>query len=173
MKSRYLVSLFLALVIALFPCAFAEIDWSSMDDATIQAEINNAHAELVKRELVGNTDNIVLFDEYGVTIVVKSYEQHDGGIYNHGLRFNVNVVNESSEKMKIYLENVAINGWEVNYTGLIDIDAGHKEKDRIEFKLDDADIETVEEIETMEISFYYQDADKKYIHTDPVIINFK
>lgn len=173
MKSRYLVSLLLALVIALLPFAIAEVDWSSMDDATIQAEIDNAHAELLKRELVGNTDNIVLFDEYGITIVVKSYEQHDGGIYDHGARFNITVVSESQEDVKIYVDNVAINGWEVDYSGVIDIAAGHKEKDRIEFKLDDADIESIDEMETMEISFYYQDAEKKYIHTEPVIINFK
>lgn len=171
MKKIFALALALILLAA---AALAEIDWASMDDATIQAEINNAHSELVKRELVGNTENVTVFDEAGITIVFKTMEVDDEDwAYKPALVVNTTIVSESSKDMEIGIHNAAINGWEVDNTGYYEIAAGHKEKVSLKFKLEDADVTSFDELETLEISFVYDKGDYNYTHTDPVTIQFK
>ena len=67
----------------------------------------------------------------------------------------------------------AINGWEVDHTGYIEISAGHKKKDELKFDLAGADVESADQLETLEINFTYT-ISGLYTFTDtkPVTIYF-
>ncbi len=172
---KKLFALVLALIL-LYSTAVAEgIDWASMTDEEIYAEIDNAKAELVKRELVGNTENVTIFDESDVTIIITSIgiDTSDWS-YKPALVAEFTIINESDNDIEVYIDNVAINGWEVEYIGIADAAAGHKARDSFKFKLEDADVENEDDLETLEIAFRYENPDGtfSYIHTEPFTITF-
>ena len=167
-----------AILIALLlcSCALAEgLDLASMTDDDIYTLIDTAHSEIERRGLLGNTENVTVFDEQGITIVFSSFDvDPDNWLYKPALVAKGKVVNTSGNDMAIYIDNVAINGWEVESMGMVDIQAGHKEKEEFQFKLEDADVTALDELETMELTFHYKDPETgKYVYTEPVTINFK
>lgn len=171
---------FLAIILALalVGCvALADgIDWASMTDDEVNSAISSAKAEIERRGLVGDVENKTVFDENGVSIIITSFDfVTDDWSYNPCLTANIKAINTSDDAYEIYIENVAINGWETDHSGYVDIAAGHKEKGDFRFKLEDADVGAMEEIETFEISFYYEKPGNtfEYVHTDPIVINFK
>jgi len=166
----------LVLVLTLVGCsAFAaEIDWASMDDATIQAEIANAQAELAKRGgSASGIDGAVLFDVEGVKATVQSYSLDDYVDENDALQIDFVVENNSDKNFEIYVNTSSINGWQVEHVGYIEIEAGHKAKEHFKLLLTDANISTIEEVETVELSFYCDDADYNSYDVPPVTLNFK
>lgn len=171
---KKLLALLLALLL-IGSIALAEaVDFASMTDDDLNALIDSAKAEVERRDLTSNTENVTVFDAQGVTIVITSFEvDDDSWLYKPSLVAQLKAVNTSANDLSIYIDNVAINGWEVGNTGLVDIAAGHKEKDKFEFNLEDADVTTLDELETIEIKFHYQDpVNGGYLYTDPVTINF-
>lgn len=154
-------------------CAFAAVDWASMDDATIQAEIANAQAELAKRSGSESTvDGAVLFDVEGVKATVQSYGVGSYMDDNDSLQLNFIVENNSGKDMEFYIEKVSINGWEVDHIGYIEIGAGHKAKGDFKLLLSDANISSIDEVETVEVSFNYADENYDYHYTDSITLNF-
>lgn len=158
----------------LFSNAYAAVDWASMTADEIFAEIDNAKAELLKRELIGNTDNYTVFDEADVTIVFKGYTiTTDYWLYETTLVIDFTIVNQSENDYEIFIDNAAINGWEVDNMGYCSAAAGHKAKGQLWFDLEDAEITTQDELETLEISFRYELPDqRKYAHTESVTLFF-
>ena len=173
--------LILTLILMLFCVAFADIDWASMDDATIQAELKNGQAELDKRN--GSTEkdpNIrkgkaTLFKSDEVTVTANEFEvsDYEYGIFVPALYVRYTVENNSDRDIEIRLEKVSINDWEVAHSGSIEIGAGHKEKGKFELKMKDAEVSTLSEIKKVTFAFCYQDKDGEYIHTQPKNIHFE
>lgn len=171
---KKLVALALALVM-LCSTAYAAVDWGSMTDDEILAEIDNAKNELVKRELTGNTDNITVVNEAGVTIVFKSYEiDKSSWWFSPALLVKYTIVNQSEDDYEMFVDNIAINGWEVESSGYCAAAAGHKAKGELMFDLEAAEVSDLDELETIEISFHYQVPNEfKYNYTEPITIVFE
>ncbi|MBQ1790533.1 MAG: hypothetical protein II008_10155 [Oscillospiraceae bacterium] len=156
--------------------AIAEtVDYTSMTDEDIYQLIDSAKAEIERRGLIGNAENATVFDEQGVTIVITSFEINtDHWMYKPALVVRVTAVNTSNKDMSICVDNAAINGWEVDQEGMIDLAAGHREKAKFVFNLEDAEVTIADELETLEIKFYYYTPESRdVVYTDPVTVTFQ
>ena len=151
------------------------VDYTGMTDEDIYQLIDSAKAEIERRDLIGNPENLTVFYEQGVTIVITSFESNtDHWMYKPALVAQIKAVNTSDNDMSICIDNAAINGWEVDHDGMINLSAGHKEKARFEFNLEDADVATADELETLEIKFYYYTPESRdVVYTDPVTVTFQ
>ena len=176
MKATRVIAAAVALGLMGSHCAFAAVDWASMDDATIQAEIANAQAELAKRsggDVAGSVEGTVIFDAEGVKATVQSYGVGDYMDTADALQIDFLVENTSNKDMEFSPAMVSINGWEVDYMCYVEIGAGHKAKDRILLLLSDANISSIDEVENVELAFTYHDDNYDYYQTDIVKLNFK
>lgn len=77
----------------------------------------------------------------------------------HFMRASVIVVNDSDINVRVGVESMSVNGWEVSNSGFSSVSPGKKLKDELTFNAVDTDITTVEEIETIEITFRLSNAD--------------
>lgn len=176
MRVKKIIATMAALTLMSNIVAYSEIDWASMDDATIQAEIKNAQDELAKRNgssSVGGVEGAVIFDAEGVKATVQSYGVGDYMGTADSLKIDFLVENTSSKDMGFSPSMVSINGWEVDYVCYVDIAAGHKSKERILLLLSDANISSIDEVETVELAFTYPDENYDYHQTDTVTLKFK
>lgn len=166
----------LALILAMllmFTSACAEgFDFASMDDATLQAIIDGAKAELDNRN-GSETDNSILLDQDGVKMYLTGNHEVWGSD-NYYLDLEVIVENNSDRGICIDFDSVTINGWEVYGSGIYNTGSGKKQKGMLEFKLTDASISTYEEVEEMEMIFYmFDDESYETIKTfDPITLTF-
>ena len=80
--------------------------------------------------------------------------------------------NHSGEKVEMYVDSAAINGWEVDHVFACEVGAGHKAKDRIMLCLADADITSYAQVETLELSLYCYLGGKR-LELDPVLIDLQ
>ena len=160
------------LVCAVFT-ALAERDYANMTNDELYQIINQVNAEIEKRNLSANPENTVIFDALGTTITVTGVEVKKTWNYNTGLILHTTIVSASDYSIKGMIINSAVNGWEVDSTGIIEISAGHKEKADFSFDLEGAEVETLDQVETLELSFSYTIAGR-YVYTDtkPVTIYF-
>jgi len=157
--------------------AMAEsIDWASMSDDAIREEIRRANEELDKRggnaESSGIEGTEILHTD-DVIMTIQSYEE--GTCYDDtpALVLNVTIVNSSERKYE-FTPHATINGWEVDCSGYFSVDASHKGKDSMRLRLEDADISSVSDVETVEVYLVYPDENyEHYTETEPVVINFK
>jgi hypothetical protein len=117
--------------------------------------INRASAELEQRALGSNPENKVIFDGLGTTITVTGMEMKKTLYYDPGLVLYATIVNTSDLGLEGIVNVSVVNGWEVEHTGLIDISAGHKEKAEFSFDLAGIEVESMEQLDTLEISFSY------------------
>lgn len=176
MKATRVIAAMAALTLMGGAVAYGEIDWASMDDATIQAEIKNAQDELTKRNggnTAGGVEGAVIFSAEGVTATVQSYGAGDYMGTADSLQIDFLVENSSNKNMEFSPSMVSINGWQVDYVCYVEIGAGKKSKQNIKLLLSDANISTVDEVETVELSFVYPDENYDYHQTDTVVLNFK
>lgn len=159
------------IALLIIPTAYA-IEWKDMTDEEIIAEINKAKAELLIRGLIGVDGNITVVDESGITIVITSLSLDTSyWAYNPALFIDYIIVNESDDDHDCYIDNLAINGWEVDTVGYCSAAAGHKAKGTIKVDAKSADIAVFDDIEALEISFIYEDKNG-YKHTPPVTVYF-
>lgn len=152
--------------------AFAEgIDVTSMTDEELRAIVSSARNELAKRELDAAADT-VLFDAEGV----KMYLTGNSRVSNDGefAYFEVVVVNDTDVEVGITVDSASINGWDVFGSDVYGTSAGKKQKAEMFFKISDAEISTIEEIDDMELTFRLFDSTNSTFITEasaPVILN--
>lgn len=146
-----------------------------MTDEQLHAIIDSARNELAKREIVldGKT---LLFEKEGVSVYLTSDFKSDALVTDsmHYMRAQVIVVNDSDRNVSVAIDSMAVNGWDVNSSGFSKIAAGKKQKDDLAFNAVDTDVTSVEEIETIEITFRLSDADtyKFFADVDPISLHF-
>lgn len=164
------------LLIALFLTAnptFAEgLDFASMNDEQLQAIIDGAKAELSNRNGNSSTSD-VLIDQNGIKMYMTgNHEIWGSDDYYYDME--VVVENNSDKPISIDFESASINGWEVYASGVYDTGAGKKQKGNLEFKISDADISSIEEIEEMELFFYIFDNESynTLYKLDPITLVF-
>lgn len=145
----------LALILAMllmFTSACAEgFDFASMDDATLQAIIDGAKAELDSRKA---TETPVLIDQDGVLVYLNGNNEviqyDEETIY---LSLETVIENSSPNRIWIINESMSINGYNVYSDNFPPVDAGNKRNCNLEFCISDANIKTYEELEEMVASF--------------------
>ena len=73
----------------------------------------------------------------------------------------------------MFLEEPSINGWQVKGMRGINVKPGQKAKGSLLLSLTDAEISSMDEIETVVVSFYFwDDSISMWGRTEPVTITF-
>ncbi|MGI6739158.1 MAG: hypothetical protein ACOX54_07240 [Christensenellales bacterium] len=165
------VSIFMIIMLLVTSVSFAEeIDYASLSAEKLHKIINLARNELVIRESVAAKD-VYLIDEENLKIYLTGNQEIDWMGY---LALGVVVINNTDKTITVGIKNSSINGWEVDNIFWAQVSANKKKKDELSFKIEDADISAIEEIEEIEIAFYYyRDADdwNTRVETEPVTIH--
>ena len=137
--------------------AAAAVDWASMSDEEIIAEIDYAKTELKSREIALDPGNQVIARADGLIVRLKGNpairESYDG---NKVLTVNVVAVNKGSEEVTLSIEDVYINGWKKDAFESITVAPGKKSREKLEFYDVDteADLNDISELETLEFHSY-------------------
>lgn len=169
----------LALILALLmllsiPCsAFAEApDVSAMTSEELQGLIDAARNELLSRELADG-ENIVLVDQDGVQVYLTGDYEIEAYSSTY-LYMTAVVINNTDHMVGFYAKIATINGWDVDFTGTVDVSPGSKKKAKLEWRISDADISTFEEIEEMKLSLQVYDSSTydEICDTEPTIYYF-
>ena len=114
----------------------------------------------------------MLVDVDGVRLYLTGvYDVWGEGKY---IDFAAVMVNGDEGSRGVGIDEAYINGWEVYSSSIGSIDGGKKQKGDLEFKLEDADISSFEEIEEIEIHFYVYNGDtyETLVRLDPVTLHF-
>ena len=171
---RILAILLLALMTC-GTCVAEGLDYASMSDEQLHGVVDAARNELAKREIVAEGKTL-LFEKEGVSVYLMDDFVADSIVTDSWkyMRADVVVVNDSERNVNVSIDSMSVNGWEVSSLGFSKITAGKKQKDELSFNALDTDVETVEEIETVEIHFRLSDADNFmfFADVDPVTIHF-
>ncbi len=169
------LALLFALLMLCGTCLAEGLDYPSMTDEQLHAVIDAARNELSKRELVldGKT---LLFEKEGVSVYLTSDFKADTIVTDswHYMRASVIVVNDSDLNVRVGIDSMSVNGWEVSCTGFSSVAPGKKSKDELYFNALDTDVTSVEEIETVEITFRLANADTYMYFADvePITLHF-
>lgn len=167
---KKLLAILLTLVL-LGVCALAEnIDWSSMSDDEIKTAIKEGQAELDSRKEESDDGSIVAYDKDGHKLTLSN--MHEGNYINYGLSlvFDAIYENNSDGTNELVINGSYVNGWDTGALRSPDTTPGHKEKLEIVIGLDDTDVKSLEEIETIELVFGYMDKNYHFTEFDPVTI---
>lgn len=163
-------------VFLLCTTAYAEgIDWASMTDEEIQAIIDAGQEELHSRkgsEGESDADTKIILDYDGLTVTVTDIHVESDWMYTDGaLVVDVVIDNGSNRNYGANGTTVSINGWQVDSLAYFEVKAGKKMKDSFKFNLADAEISTLEEVESIEFVFTVFDDDYNYIEQEPTRID--
>lgn len=161
------LTVLLALLLLCGSCLAEGLDYASMTDAQLHDIVDAARNELTKRELVAEGKTL-LFEHDGVSVYLtgdfKADSLHTDSM--HFMRASVIVVNDSDINVRVGVDSMSVNGWEVSNSGFSSVSPGKKLKDELTFNAVDTDITTVEEIETIEITFRLSNADTYMFFAD-------
>lgn len=168
---RKIVCFILAMILCVPVCAFAE-DYSSLTVEELYTMIDQAKAELLKRELV-EAEKAVIVDADGISLILTGEREltasYDGTMK---LTLDVMVVNSSDKNVGVSIDEIYINGWEESALASFSLAAGKKAKEKIEmYHVDvDADLKAIEELETIEFHCHTYDADSYHSLTKGIVI---
>lgn len=145
---KKLITIILAMAMLLPAVALADLpDITSLSDQELKDLIEVCSAELASRD-TAKAEETLLFDQDGV----KLYQTDEAYVYDEYLYVPVAIHSEKDFELSLGMENVKINGWETYSNGVFVI-AGAKKKDKLTFKIADADINEISQIESLEFSW--------------------
>ena len=146
---KKLITIILALAMLLPAVAMADLpDVTSLSDQELKDLIEVCSAELASRD-TAKAEESLLFDHDGV----KLYQTGEAYVYDEEyLYVPVTIHSEKDFELSLGMENVKINGWETYSSGVFVI-AGAKKKDKLSFRIADADISEISQIESLEFSW--------------------
>ena len=145
---KKLITIILAMAMLLPAVALADLpDVTSLSDQELKDLIEVCSAELASRD-TAKEEETLLFDQDGV----KLYQTGEAYVYDEYLYVPVAIHSEKDFELSLGMENVKINGWETYSNGVFVI-AGAKKKDKLTFKIADADISEISQIESLEFSW--------------------
>lgn len=172
---RRLFALLMAAMLLLAVPAFAEeTDFASMTDEALHALIDGARNELVKRELVAG-GKILLFEQDGVQLYLTgNYTVQSWGEGKPVLQLEGIVINDTEQMIGVYIDTVAVNGWDVYGGCIINVDPGKKKKASFEIRLYDGEAMTYEEIEEITFNFRVSESStyKKLFDAPDITVQF-
>lgn len=142
----------LILVLVLVPVfALADFDCSGMTDQELQEALSAISAELMSRHKSA-PEGILIFEWEGVRV----YQKGDAYISGDTLYIPVAVYNEMDHEMVISAVDSVCNGWDV-YSGNCRASGNAKNKDDITFKVSDADMTSIDQIEGLRFKWQVYD----------------
>lgn len=153
------LSILLTLSLLLLPM-IASADYASMSDDELMVELNQIRAEQVNRALA-KEGKTILAEADGITVTLKGEpewnESYDG---THYIVLNVTVVNSSENAVGIRTDDCYVNGWKIGSSFITSLEAGMKTKETISiYSVDeDAEVENIEDLEDIKITFLTFDA---------------
>ncbi len=167
-------AILLAAMLLCGTCVAEGLDYASMTDEQLHAVVDAARNELATRELVAG-GKVLLFDQEGVQVYLTGDFTADAFATDtmRFMRAPVIVINNSEKNINVSIDSMSVNGWEVNSAGFSKISAGKKQKDELYFNAVETDVEAVEGIETIEITFKLSDADTFmfFAEIDPITLH--
>ena len=141
---KKLIILILALSLLLPVVALADLpDVTAMSDQELKDMITACSAELRNRA-TEDPDGILIFECDGL----KIYQIEDASITSSGsLYVKIAIYNELDHDLHIRPDKVMCNDWEI-YSGLCTVSANAKTKSIMSFSLDDANVSSLDQIES-------------------------
>ena len=161
---------FILVLVLAFPITVFATDYSTMSDDELYEELNLIRAEMVNR-ISSEDEDKVLVDADGITVTLKGEpelkESYDGSKY---LVFSVTIVNSSTEVTGVRTDDCYLNGWQVSSDCLAALDAGTKVKSELTiFKVDeDAEVDSIEDLEDLKLVFLTYDANTYVTKTNDI-----
>ena len=157
---KKLLALILVLALAMPAVSLAEfdimslLDLSTMTDEALRGMINLCSAELMTRHKV-DPDGILILDQDNVRV----YQTGDAYISYGFLRIPVAIVNDNDFEAWVGPDDAKCNGWDIYSSG--DSASGKgKKKGNLAFNLSDAEIESIDQIESLEFKWSISNFDK-------------
>lgn len=168
MKKLFSLILLVALLIPTY--ALAEIDWTGMDVATIQTEIDRARAEILTRDIKTSEKGTILLEADGLVVKMTEFAVEKSWDGTYTLRLNYTVANNSDKPMGFRTDTCYLNGWEVGGSLYSNLEAGKKAKEEASFyNIDvDAEVSSLEELEELEMTMLTFDPNTYMTETDDI-----
>ena len=139
-------------VLLLCPISAAAEDYSTLSTGDLYAIIDQAKAELLKRELIA-AEKAVIFDYEGISVILTgnaTLKQNFDGTKT--LSLDIIVTNTSDEERAVSLDRLYVNGWEGSAIGAYSLGPGKKAKETIDiYHVDtDAELTEMDQLDTIE-----------------------
>ena len=172
---KKIVSLAMVIVLITTTAIAFAIDYSAMTEAQIKEEFDAIRNELTKRGLVAEKKTVILeqadiqFYISGDLKIDKPYAWSE----TYNLYIPIVIINNSKSNIMMMIENVSVNGWSTS--GDDDggsTPAGKKSKAYLVFRLEDTDVESLEDFTDVEFTVRIFDSDtyKDLVYTKPITI---
>lgn len=170
---KKLLATVLCLCLFAFSASAESLDFATMTDDELTAIIEAAQNELNQRHPQDNNtlENFVLIDENGVKCYLTG-EYEIVGSYDDGycdLMLGAVIENNSGETVNVNVDDCTVNGFKVFGVGANDTRPGQKQRTSIDLYLADAGIYSIDEIESISISFNMAGEDYFVFWTGDVI----
>ncbi len=167
MKRIIAIALVLMLL-GVYACA-ESIDWASMSDEEIEAVIAAGREELASRDRPED-GSIIAYDKDGHKLTLSNMREGNYINYDLSVVFDAIYENSSDGSNELIINGSFVNGWDTGALSSPDTTPGHKEKLEIVIGLDDTDVKSLDEVETIEFVFGYQDANYHFTEFEPTVI---
>lgn len=157
---KKIVCLLIAVMLCLPVYACAEY-YSSLSTEDLYTMIDQAKAELLKRELI-EAEKAVIIDADGISITltgdISLTTSYDGSMK---LSLGILVINSSDMEIGVSVDELYVNGWEESTLCTFSLAPGKKAKNVLEmYHVDeDADLTSLDELETIEFHCHTYDPD--------------
>ena len=159
MKKLIIVILILALILPAVAMADFDLasmmDLSSISDEQLQNIISNCSAELMARHTT-EPEGTLIFEYEGVKVYQTGKAEVNA--FTGFLTVPVAVYNDTDSEMVISAENTHCNGWDIS-AGNCRASAKSKKKDDIYFDITDADVKTIDQIDSLNFKWQVYDYD--------------
>ena len=169
---KKLVCLVFAMAV-MFSVAFADFDFSGMTESEILDVINTGRNALV----IAEAENALLvFDTgAGVTLIFNGLNDRISAGY---ASINVTIINDSDTDYVFSGDEMYVNGWQCDDLIISKVNAHRRMNDTWSFRMRDANISSLDEVEDIEIYFtIYPDGSSRsrnhLIIEQPVILSFR
>lgn len=145
---KKLITIILAMAMLLPVVALADLpDITSLSDQELKDLIEVCSAELASRD-TAKAEETLLFDQDGV----KLFQTGEAYVYDEYMYIPVAIHSEKDFELSLGMENVKLNGWDVYSSGVF-VSANAKKKGELSFKIADADVSEISQIESLEFSW--------------------
>ena len=159
MKKQIAVLLILTMLIP--AASLADMDFNSMTDQELK-EIMTSCSDILRNRQTIPDDWVLLFDEENIQI----YQIGEARLGSSKiLTVPAAVINKNDFYIHIYIMNSSCNGWVIDSSSRI-IPNDSKEKWEINFFLDDAFIENIDDIVSLKFKWLIESDDKKVFTQD-------
>lgn len=167
---KRLAMVFLVLLLLCPVVAFAEgIDLSEMTREELHTLIDQARTELLKYEIYAGDTDVVLLDADGIKVTLQGYE-----FSVDKLIINAIIENNGDQELGVSMNDTYINGWDKYISFQQSLATGKKAKYECTiFHMDEVDILSEEDLDTIEFTLKIFDGDFKTISvTEPMTLVF-